>query len=175
VHALPNVQTQSLAIQASAAANLLNNCIQVLHAKPSSSPNVKTRTQRFCKLLQISWHSHVQAFAAANLLKKRTFTFRFFMPSSSSPACANRQTQQQFELLLLQISSTFVFRFLHAKLIITNVYKPPNPAAMQASFCCCKSLGHPHFYRQICRDCQSREHLWKSLLPENPIEGKKKQ
>jgi hypothetical protein len=41
VHALPNVQTQSLAIQASAAANLLNNCIQVLYAKPSSSPNVK--------------------------------------------------------------------------------------------------------------------------------------
>jgi hypothetical protein len=51
------------------------------------------------------------------------------MPSSSSPACANRQTQQQFELLLLQISSTFAFRFLHAKLIITKCVQTTKPSS----------------------------------------------
>ncbi len=64
------MQTQSLAIQASAAANLLNNCIQVLHAKPSSSPNVKTRTQRFCKLLQISWTFACLSFCCCKSLEK---------------------------------------------------------------------------------------------------------
>jgi hypothetical protein len=86
-------------MQASAAANLLNICIQVLYAKPSSSPNVKTRTQRFCKLLQISWTFACSSFCCCKSLEK--------------------------ENIYIQV--------LHAKLIITSMCKPPNPAAIRAS------------------------------------------
>lgn len=111
-------------------------------------------------LLQISWkreHLHSGSSCQAHHHQH----VQTAKPNSNSSFCCYKSLQHSYSGSCTPSSSS------------SNVYKPPNPAAMQASFCCCKSLEHPHFYRQICRDCQSREHLWKSLLPQ--IEGKKKQ
>ncbi len=99
-----------------------------------------------CSLCQAHHHQHVQT----------------AKPSSNSSFCCYKSLQYSHSGSCTPSSSS------------PNVYKPPNPAAMQASFCCCKSLEHPHFYRQICRDCRSREHLWKSSLsPKTQLRGKR--
>ncbi len=119
-------------------------------------------------------HSHVQAFAAANLLKKRTFTFRFFMPSSSSPACANRQTQQQFELLLLQMSSTFVFRFLHAKLIITKCVQTTKPSSNASKLLLLQISYKPAFLSSDMSRLPVSRASVEVLTPQKPNWGEKK-